>query len=336
VYLTGRGLITLTGIVAGGLSTAGVFASSWPVALVFAGGAALSGLIRLRDMQYNLDRMADIYRTDIADQLGIAPGEVTRVHVHTLAYGDANRGIAANPIFREEVEREWQKTWLKFATTALAATVSFGLIAWGAAHESVKALMPDSWWGNALKYTSVGIVSGSTGLVLNTGLDWLVQGLTQIGSVSVHDRIARMERDMQRGRTVTQEQVFALFAAANDRLGNGIRQRFGASYDVLSIEQKHAAIRASGLESVTQHICEEINRGAMRPGAMAFVLSGQRGLMRDEVVAQLPPATVPAPTMERAPQPGFVEKLRLSARAQASHAEREEMRTSLYAVSARQ
>jgi hypothetical protein len=332
VYLTGRGLITLTGMIAGGLSTAGVFASAWPLALVFGGGAVLTGLIRLRDMQYNLDRMATIYRADIADQLGIDPRDVTRAHVHEMAYGNAEKGIAANPIFREEIEREWQKTWLKFATTALAAVASFGLVAWGAAHESVKALMPDGIFGNILKYGSVGIVSGTTGLILNNGLDWLVQSVTRIGAISTHDRIARLEQDVGRGRAVTREQVFALFAAANDHLAGQIEQRYGKPYDVLPIEQKHAIIKASGLEAATLHICEEINRGTMRPGALAFVLTGQRGLTRDAVVAQMPPAVAPAPSMERAPQHSFVEKLGLSSRAQASHTAREDLRAQTAAL----
>ena len=325
-YLLGRGIITTMAIGAGFMSStffsAGTVAALSPaVAVIIGGGLILSGVMRVREMMYNQDRMADIYREEIADQLGIAPEQVTRQHVHTLAYGDKQRGIAPNPILREEIDREWNKTWLKFATSALAAMAGYGLIQFGLATNLANAL-PEAMGavgtigntiGSWLSVASVGIVTGAAGLVLNNGLDIAIQRSTTLGERTLHDRIAKLDRDIDRNRPVSKEQVFALFVASDRMLEHKIATRYGKSYDLLPLDAKTQVIEALGAAPQMQGIANDLNSKRISAGTVAFIITGQRGMEAAPAatVQGVEPITV-APTREVQPmheQPRFVERV---------------------------
>lgn len=332
VYLLGRGIVTTLAITAGFMGS-GIFGAAASAALAPAvtvaliGGVVLSGVMRLREMRYNQDRMADIYREDIADQLGIAPEQVTREHVHTLAFGDARRGIAPNPILREEIDREWNKTWLKFATSALAAMASFGLIQFGLAHEFVASQLPallGPTAGAVVGAGSVGIVTGLTGLFLNNGLDFAIQRSTTLGDLTLHDRIKKIDRDITRGRTISREQVFSLFVAADRTLDSTIARRFGKSYDLLTVQQKSSVLEQLGAAEAMESIAADLNAKRIGAGSIAFIVTGQQGAPLRRSAAQ-PAAVAYAP--EVSTRPRFTERV-ASPRGDEglSHTEREDLR----------
>ncbi len=317
VYLLGRGLVTTAAIAAGviGSATAGgltaaTLAPAIPVLLI--GGTLLSGYMRLREMRFNQDRMADIYREEIADQLGIPAGEVTRAHVHTLAFGDAKRGIPSNPILREEIDREWNKTWLKFATTALAGMASFGLISFWSATEVVASTLPTllgPTLGSIVGLGSVGIVTGFTGLFLNNGLDFGVQRATSLGATTLHDRIAKLDRDIGRGKQVGKEQVFGLFVAADKLLAHNIELRFGKPYDMLPLPMKAQVVASVGAADQMQAIAGDLNAKRISAGTVAFIITGQHAVPNPAQVQIKQPSSTPAQTVQQEKvKPRFAER----------------------------
>lgn len=333
VYLTGKGIVTSGAIIAGYLAGAG----SMPATLVVLGGGALiSGYLRLRDMQFNQDEMTRIYRAEIADQLGIDPKTVTRAHLHTLAYGDEEKGIAANPVLRQEIDREWNKTWLKFGTTLVAATASFLLVMLGVpalAESSLLKPLGDTL-GSWMSKASVALVTGVTGLVLNNGLDIGVQLATTLGKQTIHDRIARLEKDVTRGKQVTPEQVFAIFAASSPRLESSIIAQYGKRYDLLPIADQIHLIEAIGAKNSMTILTTAINTKSFSPGSLAFVVAGQRSLpinfstvkdngvdvpelgrARSPILAEnTQPLASPMPDESIRATPGFIERVAGGAR----------------------
>lgn len=336
MYLLGRGIVTTVAIGASVVSS-GLFGAAAATALAPAlgvallGGVVLNAFMRLREMRYNQDQMANIYRDEIASQFGIAPGDVTREHVHTLAYGDERRGIAPNPILRDEIDREWNKTWLKVATSSLAAMAGYGLVQFGLA-SGVSEMLTSSLGGigTALSVASVSIVTGLTGLFLNNGLDFAVQQATTLGDVTLHDRIAKMNHEIARGKGVTKEQVFGLFVAADTNLHTRVLRQFGRSYDVLPQKVKTEFIASLGLGERMQAIAEDLNQGRIQAGSVAFILNGQRSdsvpSMRAQVQAQASEPLVreePQPEQER---PRFTERLSPRGNEGLNHTEREDLR----------
>lgn len=341
IYLTGKGIVTSAAIAAGFFAGAG---SMLPMMLVLGGGALISGYLRLRDMQFNQDEMARIYRTDIADQLGIDPKEVTRAHVHQLAFGDEEKGIAANPILREEVDREWNKTWLKFGTTLVAATASFLLVMLGVpalAESSILAPLGPTL-GEWMSKASVALVTGATGLVLNSGLDIAVQAATTLGKQTIHDRIARLDRDITRGTQVSPERVFAIFAASSPRLESSIIAQYGKRYDVLPVADQIHLIEAIGAKDSMSQLAEVLNAKRFSAGSLAFVVAGQRSLpvnfasVKDTVIDVPELGRARSPILADATQPEPVRTTRFADRVgggeqekatrTASFAEREDLR----------
>lgn len=312
VYLTGKGIVTSAAIAAAYFAgAAGTGVISMPAVLLsLAGGALISGYLRLRDMRFNQDEMARIYRNDIADQLGIDPKEVTRAHVHQLAFGDEEKGIAANPVLREEVNREWNKTWLKFGTTLVAATASFLLVMLGvpalAESSILEPLGPTlgEWMGKA----SVALVTGATGLVLNNGLDIAVQAATTLGKQTIHDRIARLDRDIARGTQVSPERVFAIFAASSPRLENSIIAQYGKRYDVLAVADQIHLIEAIGAKDSMNQLASALNAKRFSAGSLAFVVTGQRSLPIN--FASVKDTVIDVPELGRARSPILAETTR--------------------------
>lgn len=327
VYMLGRGIVTTAAIAAGFMGQAFLGASMVPyVSAVLIGGVALGGFMRLRDIRQSQDRMADIYRDEIAAQLGIDPRQVTRGHVHTLAYGDAKRGIAPNPILRHELDRQWKRGWMQFAGSLAVAAVSFGLISFGLNENVTNALAGYTGIGEAwLTGTGIGVVTGLTSLVVHNGIDLGLNNLSALGNTTLHDRISRLDRDIVRGRTVSKEQVFALYAAADPNLGAAIERRFGRSYDALSLVQKGNVLGMIGAYEPMQQIADDLNNSRLSAGSLAFIITGQsRGVAASGIRTTSP--TEPARAPEQA-QTRFADRvLQQAAPEGLSHVDREMLR----------
>lgn len=336
MYLLGRGLVTTVAMAAGAVSS-GLFGTAAAVSLspllgvALVGGVALNVFMRLREMRYDQDQMANIYRDEIASQLGIAPENITRAHVHTLAYGDERRGIAPNPVLREEIDREWNKTWLKIATSSLAAMAGYAMVQFGLASGVSEALTSSlGGIGTALSVASTGIVTGLAGLFLNNGLDFAVQQSTVLGDVTLHDRIVRMNREIARGKGVTKEQVFGLFVASEKELATRVIRQFGRPYDVLPQKAKAELITSLGLDERMQAIADDLNQGSIQAGSVAFILSGQRSesvpTPRAQTQAQASEPLIPEVPQPEQEKPRFTDRINPRGNEGLSHTERENLR----------
>lgn len=328
VYMLGRGIVTTAAIAAGFMGQAFLGASLVPyVSAVLIGGVALGGVMRLRDIRQSQDRMADIYRDEIAAQLGIDPRQVTRSHVHTLAYGDEKRGIAPNPILRGELDRQWKRGWMQFAGSLAVAAVSFGLISFGLNENVTTALaeytgISEKW----LTGTGIGVVTGVTSLIVHNGIDLGLYNLSALGNTTLHDRITRLDRDIVRGRHVTKEQVFALYAAADPKLGGAIEKRFGRSYDALSLAQKGNVLGMIGAYEPMQQIADDLNAGRLSAGSLAFIVTGQSNGVAASGIRTMAPAEAARAPEQQQTQTRFTDRVRPQTAEGLSHADREMLR----------
>lgn len=325
VYLASRGLVMTAAI---GATLFGVAANPPVLAAVLGISIGVNMFMRVREMRNNLSTMANVYRNEISSQLGIAPEQVTRAHVHTLAYGDAERGIAPNPILKNEIDREWKKTWLGLGTSLLSAAAAFVMVGYG-----FNTVMRDMVAGGTQVPTwilgsGVGLVTGVSGLVLNNGLDLAILNTTSLGKYTLHDRIARLDRDVSRGRAVTPERVFSFYVAVDEKLGKAITQRFGKGYDYLPEKTKTLVIQQMGAMSDMVQIADDLNHKRISPGAMAFVLTGQTQVQSASIKREVQ-AEEQQPELTRG---NFAERVGQRSRPELSFAEREDIRQSSRAL----
>lgn len=259
-FLLGRGLLTLGVIAAWAISGGGLI----PAMVVGIGGAAFSGFMRMTNQAVYEDQMVDMYRDGIAQQLGLDPKQVTRAHLKEAA--------KSNDVIDQALQRQRHMSWISFGTSALAAMTTVGLIALGAP-QGIESLFGEGTLGTILSYTSFGIVSALSSLVIHDGLQTFIGHKTGVSKAAAHDRIVEMERGLARGWGVSKEQVYGALVAGNTALQTTIQQEFGKPYAGMRPSEQAQVLNKIGVADEMLAIAAEINAGRMRPSNLAFMMN---------------------------------------------------------------
>ena len=321
LYLLGKGILTVGVFAAAGIASAMGFSVLWPALLVGIGGTALTAMNRLYQERIYQDDMVNLYRDDIANQLGIAPEKVGRDELKEAAQ--------ENDVIAQALKRNRQQTWLSIGTAALAGLVSIGLIyGFGLDAHHLQDVAQHTLW-TALRplasFVGIGTVSGLTGLVLHQGLGTAIGYGTGISKAAAHDLIARMDASVKRGEPVAREQVYAIIVATNPSLDREIAKDYGKAYASMSHAQREQVMHDAHLAGTLDQIAIAITRKEVHAGYLAYAATDARLTRRpDASPAEAPPKAAS----------NFVAKLGLAPRAaQADHAARlEQQRSSAAAM----
>jgi hypothetical protein len=283
---------------------AGLF---WPALVTAVGGTLLTIVDRVyRQHQYQ-DRMVDVYRDDIATQLGLDPQDITRSHLKIAAKD--------NDVIDQALKRQRVKTIVAIGTAAIAGFSTFFLVnSFGTAghmHDWAVAKV-GPLLGSLANYIGIGTIAGIVGLVANRGLRTVINAALDVRESSAHDNIMRMEFDIKNGRTVTKEQVYAVVADANPKLRHTIHKQFRESYDHMSPAERSRVLDAIGVAPEMQALADDINQRTIQPARLAYMLQDATHGAREPIRA---------PEHRDAPHGGFVERLNLAARPQQSFRE---------------
>lgn len=308
-YLAGKGIIT-TGVLAGTLAFGGGAAAA-----LIAAGSVLFAIYQRRGEQASYEReMLEIYREDIADQLGIAPEQVNSGHMKILG--------KSNPVIAEALERQNQRSWLSFGTAAAAGLVTFALLSLGL-DNSIQAAF-NSWLGagttaaNIMGFASTSIVAGISSLVFHDGLEWAIGHKTGLSSASVHDYVAKLERQVARGKMVTPSQVFDVFVAANTQVQQNVRSAFGERYFSMNAGEKMLVMQELGVLDAMQQLTQDVNAKKLAPAQLAFMLEVQPLTPAPAKQAAVKPVREAAPYSNHAPQKSHVAAVNRAPRTQGS------------------
>lgn len=321
VYLFGRGLLSL-GVMAAGMTTALLGGPLAIPALVIAvGGATLSAVNQLYAQRLYEQDMIALYRDDIASHLRIAPESVTRAHLKIAAEN--------NEIIAQALTRQRRKNIVGFATTALAATVTLGILLLGlpagadsmaSNHiaQSITDFFSRTFGKTAasfLQYLSVGIISGTSSLLLNDGLRLAIGAGTGLSKAAAHDLIVTMVHDVRRGHVISPEQVYGVLVAGDHALQKVIHDQFGKSYASMNNLERSAVLMRISVAEEMKSLAVSINRGQVPPGHLAYMICDARCAPRSIEKPQRAPAMEPVLQPVRS---DFVERLGLAPRAQAA------------------
>ncbi len=288
VYLMGRGFLSTLLIAT--TAIAGTIGLPY-MTLIAVGGLAISAGVRLYSQRLYEDGMVDLYRDDIAKHLGINPQEVTRT--------DLKRAAEENDVIAQALARQRRINWVSFATSALAAAATFGLLVYGVNdvfREPLTAFFTE-YFADAAKVAqviSIALVSGTSSLILHNGLEEAIGHGTGWSKVAAHDLIVEMERDIKRGKTITPEQVYGVIVAENPAIQARIKQEFKEPYESMNIREQQKVLVNYGLKQDMEEIAGFINRHEVRPGRLAYMMQ----------YAQ--PKRVSAPQETAAPAPAHV------------------------------
>ena len=307
VYLLGRGFLSLT-VFGASIVAPGSFVIP---ALIACGGLALSAMRRTYTQMLYEDQMADLYREDIAQHLGIAPQEVTRTHLKIAAQ--------ENEVIGQAIARQRRISIVSFFTSAIAAATTFGLIYFALAPEWIGEKLAGFFdvqsfgkMADFLRYASVGIVSGMSSLILHDGLEAAIGKGSGLNLAAAHDLIARMDRDVHRGRTISAEQVYGVLVAKDKQLDAAIRTQFHESFHAMNPTEQRRVLTTLGIAEEMDKVAGMITKGELPAGHLAYMI--------EDALRTYRPRETAATT---APVRGqFVERLGLAPRADVSHVER--------------
>lgn len=262
-FLLGRGLLSAAVFATWGVASLMQVTNLVIPAAIAAGlGTVFSGFMRTTRQHLYEDQMVDMYRDGIAQELGIAPEQVTRGHLKQAAQ--------SNDVIDQALQRQRHMSWISFGTSALGAAATVGLIAL-----NVPALLTV---GTGVAATVVGaiafgVVSALTSSVVHYGLQTFIGHKTGISHAAAHDRIVEMERGIARGWGVSKEQVYGALVAGNPALQNTITREFGKSYASMRPSEQAITLNQIGVADEMLLIAQEINAGRMRPANLAFMMN---------------------------------------------------------------
>ncbi len=320
----GRGLLMLAVIAASvltggtGPAAAGTLGFVVPL-IVAAGGAVLSAAVRFANQREYENGMIDLYRDDIAQRFGIDPEQVTG--------SDLREAAKSNEVIAQALSRQRSRNFIYFATSALAAFTTFGLLNFSSTAATVtdifKAQFGDGT-GGFMGLASTGLVAGACSLVLQTGLELLIGSQAGLGRVGAHDQIVALDKRLSRGLSVSKEQVYGVMVAGSSRLQGHIQQRYGKPYNHMHKSEQSLVLGQLGVSDQMENLATQINERQIHPGKLSYLVS-------DAISPPMLRQKKPAPVKEPSAHPildtshGFVQKLGLTPRNEAlSHTTRVE------------
>lgn len=305
VYLLGRGFLSLAVIGAAGVASAFGLGVAVPAAVVAFGGVALKAVTRWQKQSLYEQNMVDLYREDIAQSLGLNPGDVTRGHLKEAA--------KSNDVIDQALKRQRNISMVHFATSALAGVATFGLINFGileVGREFFSGFGETA--GNLTRYFTMGTVAGVSSLMLHDGLDSAIGYQTGLNKAAAHDRILELDYDVRRGRGVSKEQVYGVLVAGNPELQQAIRKEFGRNYTSMKPMEQSEVMERIGVAQEMQVVAMDINARRVAPSHLAYMMNDAVACRHTDHVqmTHLPtPARAHAPTRTQAPLRSHVESV---------------------------
>lgn len=303
VFVFGKGLLSFATFIAAGIGAATGFGLMPAAIIAAAGGAAFTAVRRFHQQGIYEEKMVEVYRDRIAEQLGIAPEDVTRAHLREVA--------PVNPVIAEALNQQHKKTILTIGTSILAGIVSVGLLFTFGMH-ALQGLATESLTGMlapVAKFVGIGTISALCGLVVHDGLDAIIGYSSGISRANTHDRIMSLHSRLKRGKAISREEVYSVLVASNPTLDQTIRDRFGKHYQEMNPAEQSRVLRYLGVEKQMDALTESMMQGKIAPAQLA-----------DAAVGKTPASAETLPTVDTSPTISFVDRLGLAPRsASAGH-----------------
>lgn len=265
-YFLGKALLAAT--VAGASSLFGVSVLI-PAMVIVGGGLALRTYHRFTEIAHYKQQMVDLYREDIAEQLGISPEQVNVSHLKEAA--------KENDVIAQALSRQRTKNFIELGTSLLSAAVTFGLLSsFGEVSQFRTFIDKDLGLGNllgsAVNFIGLSTVGGVSGLIFHDALGLAIGAKTGTIKAAAHDLILEMENNLRHGRPISREQVYGVLVAGNPALQEAITTRFQKSYSWMNAAEQSRVLHILGIADTLDNLAQQINRGEIRPGRLAFLM----------------------------------------------------------------
>jgi hypothetical protein len=217
--------------------------------------------------------LREMYKNEVAAQLGKSPDKIRDKDIDLIAKGDAKRGIVANKTIAEELQCLKKRRNVGMLVTGLTilATVAIVINLPGIAAAA----------GAGAAASGFGAIAGRMLLgfaihkVLENPMKKAGKKLFKLEAPTTHDRIAELNKQHRKGKTISREQTLAVFVSANKDLSQFVIDNYGMHYDKLSVQDKHVVVEAMEQHIPITSITKNLNSGSVKISELAFSVEGK-------------------------------------------------------------
>lgn len=227
-------------------------------------------------------RMTNAYRHEIASLTDKHWRQVTVDDLDTLSVGDRSKGLPAVKAFEEKINQNNSKRFLSLIGHVVGAVVAFGAIWFGFSHfeqtfiDAGNAVVNTIGYGKNLPaMATAGVIS----LMADTIFTVVGERMLGLNKDTVYDMVQTLKKEMRNGRMITEEKVFGIVLAANPGFAEGIKEKYGQTFDKLPQNYQKEIISAFNQAYPIKKITEEIDSGARNANELAFFAYGQESGM---------------------------------------------------------
>lgn len=253
-----------------GLSRAtGTALSTTVTGMIFIGAsAAIAGALSQMDYNHRRDVIKDVYKDEIASQLGKSKDKVTAADLDKLA--------TVNSTIDEELRRsKKQRNFgivVGFVATlaALAAPLLVAAALPGITLSIGTGVMATVT--EAIAHMAIGVVAYKA---VEGPLHAIADKMFGLDDRITNDYITDIERDREAGKVISREQVLAVFAAANKEVDRLIVSTYGKHFDELSAGDKQRAAAQLNQIIPLEKLTLDINVGRIDSSELAFAVEGK-------------------------------------------------------------
>ena len=308
-YAKGRGLLSLCVIVASWAGGAFGFGLIAPAIVAASGAILLNGLSRLSEQRAYEDGMLNLYRGEIADELGKAPQSLTR--------SDLLEAAKTNDVLAQALRRQQHTTTIAVASELVAAVVTVASIGIFDAVGILKDLASKTLGNFATYFVGIGTVSAISGFFIQNGVEAAIGHATGVSKAGAHDRIVELQKGLEKGIAATPEKVYGVLVAGEPKLAASIAKQFHKPYAKMNPLQQQAVIEQMGVTESIRDLTQQINSGATTPGKLAYLIGEEHHHLRHAVQKNAKETNTPPPV--HVTGKGFVDRLGLTSRSNGSH-----------------
>ncbi len=245
--------------------------------------SAASVMINQASYQSKRSSLREMYKDEVAAQLGKSPKKIKDKDIDLVAKGDPKNGIAGNKTIADELHKLVKRRNIGMLVTIvsllgtlaiMSALLSSTLLSAGGVPVAIglDAMAAKAFAGFAIHK------------VLESPIKWVSKKLFHLNDVTTHERIAEINKEHRNGKVIPRAQVLGVFISANDELGKFVTSQYGKPYDQLSVQEKQAVVEALEQHIPIAKIAENLNSGRVKISELAFAVEGKvSGVAPDSV-----------------------------------------------------
>ncbi len=239
---------------------------------------AISAAMAQMDYRHEISKMKEIYRNELAAQLGKPAKSISDDDLYKLAQGDPERGIEGNKIIADEISKKKKERALGVGLSAAATVTSFMVVQSffaSVASETLAASIGLPGMGAAVMFVAETLVGVAMYNLVKQPMHWLGHKLFGLDKETTHDRIANIQADIQKGKGVGQEQVLEVFVSANKQLETFVDKQYGKPFENMTHEERQRVVEDINQVVPLAQLTQDIQSGKYDVGELAFAVEGK-------------------------------------------------------------